>query len=185
MAAGECAQLCPSFPFLGEWADKQAAYGATNCFITQNGKCRRGNQAALLQIASCRNVFLLPDDVLNCDNWKPAAHHSGPPALFRSIWRHNDDCDNRLLSLLAGWAHFWNSVSHWTHIIKSVQVGAWPDWVTVLGVGGPKMCWSMCWLGARRGLRPYGCLLQGPHSWWEGPLPPGVWPLDRVALAPS
>lgn len=58
MAAGEFAQLLPSLPFWCVWANKQATYGATNCSITQNWKCRRSNQAALLQITSQRNVSL-------------------------------------------------------------------------------------------------------------------------------
>lgn len=52
--------------------DKQAAYRASNCFITQNGKCTRGNQAALLQTTCRRNGSPFPDDVLSCDNSKPA-----------------------------------------------------------------------------------------------------------------
>lgn len=90
MAAGECTQLLPPLPFRGKWY-KQAAYSATNCFITENGTCRRGNQEALLQITCCRNVSFLPNNVLSCDELKPAtpiAVHLHPLGGIEDIMMH-------------------------------------------------------------------------------------------------
>lgn len=65
--------------FSGLWADKQAGHGESNRSITGNGKCKRRNQAALLQ----KHVSVLPNGVLSFDGWKPAATSA---VYLHSLW---------------------------------------------------------------------------------------------------